>query len=179
MRIHASTADAWNNEAGFGEETKLFWCPLWDGHSFWHQLLALALALPLHLCLRCHAAADSGRGLTLSRLSKHAPSCSCRERQDLISCPPPLVFSGQVLTKWLCGVHLMAAWCVLLDIDRKSQTADSFDRWLWNGARLLWLSSVIFSSTLFAHPSEDNTARARSWGWLGKLSSTYTDISGN
>lgn len=115
-------------------------------------------------------ASDSGRRRTAAPLSE-------QQGKGKTSHPSPSrLFSNQVLSEWLCKVHLTAALCAP-GLWKKSQTADSFDRWLWNGACLLWLRSAINSSMLFTCPSEDNTSRARSWGWQGKPSATRTHIS--
>lgn len=110
-----------------------------------------------------------------------ACSCSRRERQDLT--PLTLPCCPTATADWVAERGSPDSCAVCSWTGKKSQTADSFDRWLWNGACFLWLSSTINSFLVFTCPAENNTSRARSWGWHRhserKPWATQTDVSGD
>ena len=124
-------------------------------------LLTLADAPSSSSLSQASVISDSGEGKDCSSALRSALS---RSHRDLT----PLALSVFPRNScWLsgrAGVHLTATLCAP-GLREKSQTADSFDRWLWNGARLLWLSSAINSPALFTCPTENDASRDRSLGW--------------
>lgn len=94
---------------------------------------------------------------------------------------PSLSFPHQLLVERLRGDHLKAEPCgVVLDFARKAQTADSFDRWLWNGA-CFYDSVLLFIAPCCSHAPLRTThhmpGRGPGSGAERKPSATHTDIS--